>query len=144
MDSAIAYLHKRRARFVICKGKRPVEKGWPNRRPSLESVCNTENLGLDLGIVPFSIGTSVLDVDYGNATELATAAPPLTSLKTPGGDHLVYQDNEPRGNVKFDYCGCARAIFEVPRVMCGFMKEGRKSWRMHLHNTEEGTAPFPG
>ena len=142
MESAIAYLHKKRARFVICKGKRPIEKGWPNRRPSVESVCNYENAGLDLGLVPFSIGTTVLDVDHGNATELATAAPPLTSLKTPGGDHLVYQDNEPRGNVKFDYCGCQGDI----RGAKGYVRlyeGGAEKLADALHNTEEGTAPFP-
>ena len=74
--AAVTYLHGAGAHFVLCAGKRPLWRRWQKRRPPLD-ICLTHP---EIGLVPFSVGTSALDVDVGEIGELIEAAPPLVTV----------------------------------------------------------------
>ena len=103
MGAALEVLYDRGAHFVLCRGKRPVWKGWLSRRPPLESVAAH---GPELGIVPGSIGTSALDVDRGDVDRLVAETAPLVTLKTPRGYHCYYYDDKGRRNSRWNGYGC--------------------------------------
>ncbi len=96
--------------FVLClEGKRPVWKSWQKLRPGLDVVLAHEG---PLGLKPWSISTSALDVDTGDPGELMQAWPPMAVLNSrrSGGKHLYYADTEGRGNGHFEVYGCAGEI----------------------------------
>ena len=70
---AVAYLHDRGAHFVLCHGKRAIWWRWQRRRPSLGLVLKH---GREIGLIPYSVGASALDIDYGDIGELIEAKPP--------------------------------------------------------------------
>ena len=88
---AVAYLHDRGGHYVLCHGKRPIWPGWQRRRPGLDTVLAHDG---PLGIVPYSLGTSALDVDYGDVGELVGATAPLATLPSPRGHHCYYEDGQ--------------------------------------------------
>lgn len=98
-------LHGRGAHFVLCEGKRPIWRAWPNRWPGVQTVV--QHAG-NLGIIPASIRTSALDVDYGDIGELVQVAPPMARLPSKRGtdQHLYYRDNQARGNSRFAAYNC--------------------------------------
>ena len=65
-----------------------------------------------LGLKPWSISTSALDVDAGDPGELMQAWPPMAVLNSrrAAGKHLYYADTEGRGNGHFEVYGCAGEI----------------------------------
>ena len=108
---AIERLHDRGGHFVLCRGKRPIWQGWRNRRPDLASTIMH---GPEIGLIPYSIGTSALDVDQWTAEgigELVEATDPLVTLPSPRGHHCYFGDDTPRGNRKFDgLFGCGGEV----------------------------------
>ena len=74
---AVAYLHDRGAHFVLCHGKRAIWWRWQRRRPSLGLVLKH---GREIGLIPYSVGASALDIDYGDIGELIEAKPPLVTV----------------------------------------------------------------
>ena len=103
MRGALELLHDRGAHFVLCRGKKPIWKAWRRRRPPLEIVAGH---GLELGIIPYSIGTSALDVDRGDVDRLVAETAPLVTLKSPRGYHCYYYDDEGRRNSRWNGYGC--------------------------------------
>ena len=103
---ALAYLHDRGAHFVLLTGKRPLWRGYMRRRPALEAVI----YHADLGIVPWSLRTSALDVDEGQPDELCECCPPVVSLETRRGWHCYYRDTAPRGNANFTLLGASGQV----------------------------------
>ena len=96
--------------FVLClEDKRPVWKSWQKLRPGLDVVLAHEG---PLGLKPWSINTSALDVDTGDPGELMQAWPPMAVLNSrrSDGKHLYYSDTEGRGNGHFEVYGCAGEI----------------------------------
>ena len=96
--------------FVLClEDKRPVWKSWQKLRPGLDVVLAHEG---PLGLKPWSINTSALDVDTGDPGELMHAWPPMAVLnsKRAEGKHLYYSDTEGRGNGHFEVYGCTGEI----------------------------------
>ena len=65
-----------------------------------------------LGLKPWSISTSALDVDAGDPGQLIRVWPPMAVLdsKRADGKHLYYADTEGRGNGHFEVYGCAGEI----------------------------------
>ena len=55
-----------------------------------------------MGVIPWSLRASGLDVDWGNPSDFATAYPPMARLpsRRPGGQHLWYRDTQPRRNLQ--------------------------------------------
>ena len=96
--------------FVLClKDKRPVWRSWQKLRPGLDVVLAHEG---PLGLKPWSISTSALDVDAGDPGELMQAWPPMAVLNSrrAAGKHLYYADTEGRGNGHFEVYGCAGEV----------------------------------
>ena len=60
-----------------------------------------------MGLVPWpGLRMTVADVDSGDYRNLTGAYPTATDYPTPRGQHLLYGDVEPRGNLKFKAHGC--------------------------------------
>jgi len=96
--------------FVLClEDKHPVWKSWQKLRPGLDVVLAHEG---PLGLKPWSISTSALDVDTGDPGELMQAWPPMAVLNSrrADGKHLYYSDTEGRGNGHFEVYGCAGEV----------------------------------
>ena len=138
---ALTALHERGGHFVLCRGKKPLWRAWQRRRPGLDVVLAHGRDG-DLGLIPWSLGTSALDVDHGDIGELVLATGPLTTLESPRGHHPYYQDDRPRGNASWAAHGCRGEV----RSAKGFLRlyEGGAERLAHaLAITKDGTAPFP-
>ena len=96
--------------FVLClEDKRPVWRSWQKLRPGLDVVMAHDG---PLGLRPWSVSTTALDVDAGDPGELMQAWPPMAVLNSRrrGGRHLYYADTEGRGNAHFEVYGCAGEI----------------------------------
>ena len=118
LNKPIEKLHSRGAHFVLCQrnSKQPVWRGWQKRRPGVQTVV--QHAG-NLGVIPASLGTSALDIDYGDIGELVEVAPPMARLPSKRGPdrHMYYRDNEPRGNSKFAAYNCRGEV----RSASGFL-----------------------
>ena len=96
--------------FVLClEDKRPVWRSWQKLRPGLDVVLAHAG---PLGLKPWSVSTSALDVDTGDPGELMQAWPPMAVLNSrrSAGKHLYYSDTEGRGNGHFEVYGCAGEV----------------------------------
>ena len=136
---AVAYLHDRGAHFVLCHGKRAIWWRWQRRRPSLGLVLKH---GREIGLIPYSVGASALDIDYGDIGELIEAKPPLVTVASPRGAHAYYQDNTPRGNKNWQAFGC-RGEVRSARGYLRLYEGGAERLASALRLTPSGTAPFP-
>ena len=136
---AVAYLHGRGGHYVLCHGKRPIWPGWQRRRPGLDTVLAHDG---PLGIVPYSLGTSALDVDYGDVGELVGATAPLATLPSPRGHHCYYEDGQGRGNAKWQAFGC-RGEVRSARGFLRLYRGGADRLASALRLTPPGSAPFP-
>ena len=105
---ALTSLHDRGGHFVILDGKKPLWKAYLKRRPALETVLHSP----ELGIVPWSLGSTALDVDRGEPVQLCLFHPPLVVLASgqDGRCHLYYRDTEPRRNGNWDAFSCGGQI----------------------------------
>ena len=101
------------AHLVLASRKKvPIREGWLTRPPSPTAVLHHAERGGLVGVVPWSLGFSVIDVDEGSPNGLLSAHAPLTGWPTrrEGGVHLVYRDTMPRDNSKFEQYGCSGDI----------------------------------
>ena len=108
---ALTYLHDLGAHFVLCRRSRQPIRGfpWGSHKPALDCVLAHPS---HVGIVPFSVNTSALDVDRGKPTQLSLFWPPLVAVSSrqPGREHLYYRDDTPRGNQQWRAFGCAGEV----------------------------------
>ena len=110
LKEGLAYLHGLGAWMVLCRGKVPLPGSrWRTCRPDLDSLLAHPDT---IGLVPFSVSTSALDVDEGNPAALALCHPPLVSCSSrrPGGEHLYYRDDIPRSNRRWAAFGCSGEV----------------------------------
>ena len=65
------------AHAVLCREKAAIEKGWQTRRPTPGEVWNHLNANPHnrVGVVPSSLGFTVMDVDIGSPARIALAGP---------------------------------------------------------------------
>ena len=104
------------AHFVLTKpNKIPINK-WKDASPSRSQVIAHVQKGGLLGLIPWSIGLAVIDIDKGGRSETpgqdveALLGPALARCKTRGGGwHLWYKPEHPCGN----------APWELPNGVCG-------------------------
>lgn len=90
----IAALAGAGAHIVLCAGKRPVGR-WS--APATETAIRRHRGRY--GIVPHSLGYTVLDVDAGDwRRDLPT---PAAVLRSRAGEHLWYRDPVARGNARW-------------------------------------------
>ena len=107
---ALTYLHDCGAHFVLCRDKRPLP-GFPWRDHTPDLDCVLAHRG-NVGLIPFSVETSALDVDKGEPHQLSLFYPPLVILRSqrPGGEHFYYRDDTPRGNQQWSAFGCSGEV----------------------------------
>ena len=90
------------AHAVLCREKVAIEKGWQTRRPTPGEVWNHLNANPHnrVGVVPSSLGFTVMDVDIGSPARIALAAQPAVVIPSQGEGraHLWYPDSEGREN----------------------------------------------
>ena len=112
------------AHAVLCRGKVALQKGWQNLRPTPGDAWNHLNANPrnTVGVVPHSLGLTVMDVDAGPALLLANLAPPALVIpsRTAGHGHLWFPDAYPRANSRWDYRGAFVATGEI-RSAAGFV-----------------------
>ena len=86
--------------------KRPVWSKWQSRKPTLDVVAAHDGR---IGLIPYSIGTTALDLDHGEADTM-----PMPWLRNrsarPGGYHLFYGDNQARGNQGWKLGDCSGEV----------------------------------
>lgn len=105
-------LFDRGAHFVLTpggNGKRPIWPAWQKRRPSLDLVLEHHTRGGGLGLIPWSVETTGLDVDKIEGNGLAVlieCTGPLATVDSHRGHHLYFRDTEPRGNATWRGFGC--------------------------------------
>ena len=98
----------RGAHFVLCNPKKiAMEKGWNENSPNLAAVIAHARGGGLVGVIPWSLGCVVIDVDDGaeNAVEaiknLLGAPLSWTKSQSEGGYHLWYRSDAGTGNSKW-------------------------------------------
>ena len=136
---AVAYLYDRGGHYVLCHGKRPIWSRWQRRRPGLDTVLAHAG---PLGIVPWSLGTSALDVDDGDVGELIVATAPLVTLQSPRGKHCYYEDHRGRGNKRWQRFGC-RGEVRSARGFLRLYEGGADRLASALRTTPAGSTAFP-
>ena len=107
---ALQAIHHAGGHFVLClEDKRPVWRSWQKLRPGLDVVMAHDG---PLGLRPWSVSTTALDVDTGDPSILIEDWPPMAILSSrrAGGKHLYYSDTQGRGNAHFEAYGCAGEI----------------------------------
>ena len=102
--AAIEVIHQAGGHFVLTRQKVPIGKGWRERRPSLDvAIAHREHVG-ELGLIPWSIRRTALDVDAG---DYRRCPPSWADYGTPrGGRHMYYSDRKARRNSKWEAYGC--------------------------------------
>ena len=115
-------LHELGAHFVLCHdNKSPMRSGYQHLRPELDEL--TEFADPDspmhpssrlLGILPASLGYSVLDVDRGNVSKLIEATRSALSVPSSkrGRWHVWYRDHKARTRVNgtWEAYGCGGEV----------------------------------
>ena len=99
-DAVVALGERHGAHVILCDpDKRPY---WGGRRYSWKREHPTPDVILahpgPFGIVPWSIRSTVIDVDDGEPHQLRLFAPPYVELPTRRGWHEYYDDDRPRVN----------------------------------------------
>ena len=147
----LADLHGHGAAFVLCRGGRhgfrnrndklPIHAGWRHIRLPVAVV---EAHGPGIGIIPYSIGTSALDVDFGDIGELIDATGPLVTVETlrKGGAHAYFNDDVPRPNGKWQAYGCGGDIRSAKGYLCLY-PGGAEKLASALAHTDRDDCRFP-
>ena len=138
---AITYLHDRGAHFVLCHDKWPL-RGFPWRSHTPTLDCVLAHRG-NVGLVPFSIETSALDVDRGEPTQLSLFHPPLVIVpsKRPGHEHFYYRDDTPRGNQRWSAFGCSGEVRSANGYLV--MYRGAPVLLAYALANDKADCPFP-
>ena len=105
---ALRALHARGAHFVLCRpDKRAIATGWQKAPPDLDAVTRHAKSGSLVGVIPWSLGCAVIDVDEGGETGMAAVMAALggpvtwTPTKRQGGFHIWYRAATAQGNRKW-------------------------------------------
>ena len=106
-QESIATIHDAGGHLVLCRrDKRPCWLGWQKQRPALDVAVQHDG---PLGLIPYSIGTSALDVDIGDWRKLPRSWVSCATRRK-GGRHLYYHDGEPRRNQAWEADDCAGEV----------------------------------
>ena len=113
-DKAINILADAGAHFVLCNpDKKPRWSGWNTRWPAASTAAIHRALQVGpVGVIPFSLDSTALDIDRGDPSELFRVHPPWAILPTKrrGGRHAYYDDDKARGNADWDLLGCGGQV----------------------------------
>ena len=104
---SISTIHDGGGHLVLCKpDKRPCWMGWQKQRPALDVSIQHDG---PLGIIPYSIGTSALDVDIGDWRKLPRSWVNYGTRRK-SGRHLFYGDDQARRNSTWTAEDCAGEV----------------------------------
>ena len=103
-ESQIQALHDVGAHLVLCRDKKPIHTGCYRNRPSVDACVAHDGT---LGLIPFSIRATALDVDHGDSGRLPDCK---VSYPTQRGRHLYYTDDQPRRSSNWTLEGCAGEV----------------------------------
>ena len=103
-EPQIKALHDVGAHLVLCRDKVPIHKGCYRKRPSVDSCVAHDGT---LGLIPFSLDLTALDVDHGDWRRLPECK---VSYPTQRGRHLYYTDDKPRRSSNWTLEGCAGEV----------------------------------
>ena len=106
-SEALSTIFQAGGHFVLAKeDKRPLWRSWSRLRPSLDVVQSHDG---PIGVIPWSLRTTGLDVDHGDPSLLLEDHPAMADLasRRPGGRHLYYHDTKGRRNGSFSVMGCS-------------------------------------
>ena len=103
-ESQIKALHDVGAHLVLCRAKVPIHTGCYRNRPSVDECVNHDG---QLGIMPSSIGSTALDLDYGDWLRMPQCK---VSYATKRGRHLWYTDDQPRRSSNWMLEGCSGEV----------------------------------
>ena len=108
-EGGIARLITAGAHLVLCHlDKRPMWVRWQKRRPDA-GVAQRHLEGDDglLGVIPWSLHSTALDVDQGDPHELFDNFAPWADVPSRRGRHFYFDDDQPRRNSKWEAYGCS-------------------------------------
>ena len=114
-NASVTTLVDHGAHLVLCRpDKRPLWRGWQKRRPSADvALSHLDDEHGPLGLVPWSLRSTGVDVDAGSPDELARSFAPWADVPSSRrGRHLYYDDDQPRGNAAWklgELCGDLRS-----------------------------------
>lgn len=109
---SVARLAEAGAHFVLCReNKRPLWMRWQRRRPSADvAQSHLDGAHGPLGVVPWSLRSTALDVDQGDPSELFDHYEPWADVPSRRGRHFYFDDDQPRRNSKWEAYGCSGDI----------------------------------
>ena len=156
-DSALGVLADAGAHLVLClPNKRPIWPRWNKRRASGEvAEVHRRECG-PVGIIPWSLRATGLDVDAGDPSDLFAEYRPWALLPTrrKGGQHAYFDDGEPRPNSTWAARGCSGDVrggsgylilhADGPEILVEALArrvEGERPWPRDLFELV-GLAPF--
>ena len=115
-------IHDAGAHLVLCRAraegkhraKSPYWAQWNVQRPTLD-VCSAHDG--PLGIIPYSLGATALDVDQGDWKRLPQSWVNYRTRRK-GGRHLYYADDQARGNSNWAAEDCAGEVRGAKGYLC--------------------------
>ena len=129
--------------FVLCApSKRPIWRGWNRLRPTADVAALHRAEDGPVGIVPWSLHSTALDVDHGDPRALFEQFAAWADLPSRRGRHAYYDDDEPRANTTWAALGCRGDI----RGAKGYLvlhADGCERLAEALDHRVPGTRPFP-
>ena len=114
--TATETLYRRGAHFVLTGAlndpKRPLWRKWQSPRygrPTLDVVTAHLALGRPLGLIPWSLRETVIDIDAGDPDAWVHDNPPRLAVpsRRPAGRHCYYDDDRPQPRRTFALGGLA-------------------------------------
>ena len=136
-------LAKAGAHLVLClPNKRPIWPRWNRRKPSADvAITHLETEG-PLGVIPWSLRSSALDIDFGDPDALLKAFAPWADIPSRKGSHAYFDDDRPRSNSKWAALGCSGEV----RSAKGYLVlhgDGLERLADALGRRVPGARPFP-
>ena len=101
------------AHLVLCRPdkKSPLWVGWQKRRPSADvAQAHVDDAHGPLGVIPWSLRSTALDIDEGDPDELRSSFEPWADLASRRGRHFYYDDDIARRNSNWTLHGCSGQV----------------------------------
>ena len=141
--TAEARIYDAGGHFVLCApSKRPIWRGWNRLRPTADVTALHRAEDGPVGIVPWSLRSTALDVDHGDPRALFAQFAAWADLPSRRGRHAYYDDDEPRGNATWAALGCRGDV----RGAKGYLvlhEDGCERLADALSRRVPGARPFP-
>ena len=124
----------------VHEDKSPVYRAWNRRGTRVRRCLRHLRAGGLLAVIPASAGSTVIDVDNGDWTELTGLYPPTAVTRTPsGGVHLWYRDSTRRRPRTWSAHGCSGDIVSTDAYVV--LWEGIETLQSVLESDPTATYP---